>query len=80
MDQDITTLKKELIAIWASIPTALGGGNHGHAGSNQQSTLPWQQLLLPIHTILELIPQDFQQMQRPEHEPEKRPNTKNACM
>ncbi len=32
MDQDITTLKKELIAIAASIPTALGRGNHGHAG------------------------------------------------
>jgi hypothetical protein len=32
MDQDITTLKKELIAIAASIPTRLGGGNHGHAG------------------------------------------------
>ena len=31
-DQDITTLEKELIAIAASIPTALGGGNHGHAG------------------------------------------------
>ncbi len=32
MDQDITTLKKELIAILASIPTALGRENHGHAG------------------------------------------------
>jgi hypothetical protein len=32
MDQDITTLEKELIAIAASIPTGLGGGNHGHAG------------------------------------------------
>ncbi len=31
-DQDITTLEKELIAIAASIPSALGGGNHGHAG------------------------------------------------
>jgi len=31
-DQDITTLEKELIAIAASIPTRLGGGNHGHAG------------------------------------------------
>jgi hypothetical protein len=31
-DQDITTLKKELIAVAASIPTRLGGGNHGHAG------------------------------------------------
>ena len=31
-DQDITTLEKELIAIAASIPTGLGGGNHGHAG------------------------------------------------
>jgi hypothetical protein len=29
-DQDITTLEKELIAIAA--PSALGGGNHGHAG------------------------------------------------
>ena len=32
MDQEITTLKNELIAIAASIPTRLGGGNHGHAG------------------------------------------------
>jgi hypothetical protein len=32
-DQDITTLEKELIvSIAASIPSALGGGNHGHAG------------------------------------------------
>jgi hypothetical protein len=31
-DQDITKLEKELIAIAASIPTLLGGGNHGHAG------------------------------------------------
>ena len=31
-DQDITKLEKELIAIAASIPTGLGGGNHGHAG------------------------------------------------
>jgi hypothetical protein len=30
-DQDITALKKELITIAASIPTGLGGGNHGHA-------------------------------------------------
>jgi hypothetical protein len=27
-----TTLEKELIAIAASIPSMLGGGNHGHAG------------------------------------------------
>ncbi len=26
------TLEKELIAIVASIPSTLGGGNHGHAG------------------------------------------------
>jgi hypothetical protein len=31
-DQDLTLLKKELITIAANIPTALGGGNHGHAG------------------------------------------------
>jgi hypothetical protein len=31
-DQVITTLKKEPISIAASIPSALGGGNHGHAG------------------------------------------------
>jgi hypothetical protein len=31
-DQDITTLKKELISITASIPSALARGNHGHAG------------------------------------------------
>ena len=31
-DQDITALEKEPIAIAASIPTTLGGGNHGHAG------------------------------------------------
>ena len=29
---DLTILEKELIAILAAIPTALGGGNHGHAG------------------------------------------------
>ncbi len=31
-DADPTTLEKELIAIAASIPTTLGGGNLGHAG------------------------------------------------
>ena len=31
-DADLTTLEKELIAIAVSIPTTLGGGNHGHAG------------------------------------------------
>jgi hypothetical protein len=31
-NQDLTTLKKELIAILANIPTMLRGGNHGHAG------------------------------------------------
>jgi hypothetical protein len=30
-DQDITTLEKELIVSAASIPTGLGGENHGHA-------------------------------------------------
>jgi hypothetical protein len=29
---DLTILEKEIIAILANIPTALGGGNHGHAG------------------------------------------------
>ncbi len=28
MDHDITTLKKELVSITASIPSGLGGGNH----------------------------------------------------
>jgi hypothetical protein len=31
-DHDVTLLKKELIAIATTIPTTLGGGNHGHAG------------------------------------------------
>ena len=31
-ENDLTTLEKELIAIAASIPSRLGGGNHGHAG------------------------------------------------
>jgi hypothetical protein len=30
--QDLTLLEKELISIAANVPTALGGGNHGHAG------------------------------------------------
>ena len=37
-DQDITTLKKELIAIAASIPTGLDGGNHGHGGLIVEAT------------------------------------------
>jgi hypothetical protein len=32
MSHNLTILEKELIAILAAIPTALGGGNHGHAG------------------------------------------------
>jgi hypothetical protein len=31
-DQKLTLLEKELISIAANVPTALGGGNHGHAG------------------------------------------------
>jgi hypothetical protein len=31
MNHDITTLIKELVVIAASIPSRLGGGNHGHA-------------------------------------------------
>jgi hypothetical protein len=31
-ENDLTTLEKELLAIAASIPSTLGGGNHGHAG------------------------------------------------
>ena len=31
-DHNVTLLEKELIAIAATIPTTLGGGNHGHAG------------------------------------------------
>jgi hypothetical protein len=32
MDHNITTLEKNLVAIAASIPSGLRGGNHGHAG------------------------------------------------
>jgi hypothetical protein len=38
MDQDITTLVKELVVIAASIPSRLGGGNHGHAGIIVETT------------------------------------------
>jgi hypothetical protein len=31
-NHDVTLLEKELITIAATIPTTLGGGNHGHAG------------------------------------------------
>ena len=37
-DHDITTLEKNLIAIAASIPSGLGGGNHGHAGIIVEAT------------------------------------------
>jgi hypothetical protein len=30
-NQDLTLLEKELISIAANVPTALGGGNQGHA-------------------------------------------------
>ncbi len=30
-ENNLTTLEKELITIAASIPSTLGGGNHGHA-------------------------------------------------
>ena len=35
---DLTILEKELIAILASIPTALGGGNFGHVGVIMEAT------------------------------------------
>ena len=38
MDHDITTLVKELVIIAASIPSRLGGGNHGHAGIIVETT------------------------------------------
>jgi hypothetical protein len=31
-ENNLTTLEKELNTIVASIPSSLGGGNHGHAG------------------------------------------------
>ncbi len=31
VSNNLTNLKKELMAILAALPTALGGGNHGHA-------------------------------------------------
>jgi hypothetical protein len=31
-DHDINTLEKELVSIAASIPSGLGGENHGHKG------------------------------------------------
>jgi hypothetical protein len=31
-NHDLMILEKELIAILAGLPMALGGGNHGHAG------------------------------------------------
>ncbi len=37
-DHDITTLKKELVAIAASILSGFGGGNHGHAGIIVETT------------------------------------------
>jgi hypothetical protein len=37
-DQDLTLLEKELISIAANVPTALGGGNHGHAGMIVEQT------------------------------------------
>ncbi len=40
--QDQSILEKDIIAILATIPTALGGGNYGHIGSwTQQSTVPY---------------------------------------
>ena len=38
MDHDITTLVKEHVVIAASIPSRLGGGNHGHAGIIVETT------------------------------------------
>ncbi len=35
---DLTILEKELIAILAGIPTALGGGNFGHVGVIMEAT------------------------------------------
>ncbi len=37
-DQDLTLLEKELVSIAANVPTALGGGNHGHAGIIDEPT------------------------------------------
>jgi hypothetical protein len=31
-EHDITKMEKELMAITATTPSSLGGGNHGHAG------------------------------------------------
>jgi hypothetical protein len=37
-DHNITTLEKNLVAIAASTPSGLGGGNHGHAGIIVETT------------------------------------------
>jgi hypothetical protein len=38
MNQDLTILEKEIIAILANIPTTLGGGNYGHIGIIMEPT------------------------------------------
>jgi hypothetical protein len=38
MSHDLTILEKELIAILAGVPTALGGGNFGHVGVITEAT------------------------------------------
>jgi hypothetical protein len=54
MDHNITTLEKNLVAIAASIPSRLGGGNHGHAGIIVKATkylaIAGVALTDPIHT------------------------------
>ncbi len=49
----ITTLKKELVSIAASIPSGLGGGNYGHAGiivkAAKYLTMAGVALTNPIH-------------------------------
>jgi len=78
-NQDLTILKKELIAILANIPTTLGGGNHGHAGilmDPARYLIVMVELHLPSQPIQETTQQMSQGTRQRESRQEQKLSTK----
>ncbi len=79
MDQDITTLKKNLSQLQQAslLDSEEETMDMQESSLKRQSISSWQELHSPTQSTPESTPQASQQMQQPEHGPGKKPNTKN---
>ncbi len=77
-DHDATPLEKELIAIAATIPTTLRGGNHGHAGIIVEPTKYLTMTGGIAFAGQESTQQDLHSMQQREQGQERKHCTQNS--